>query len=31
MEMTYVVAEAFSAADLRHGPIAMIGRDFSWS
>jgi len=28
METTYVVAEAFSAADLRHGPIAMIGRDF---
>jgi glucosamine--fructose-6-phosphate aminotransferase (isomerizing) len=27
-ETTYVVAEAFSAADLRHGPIAMIGRDF---
>jgi glucosamine--fructose-6-phosphate aminotransferase (isomerizing) len=28
MEATYVVAEGFSAADLRHGPIAMIGRDF---
>ena len=28
METTYVVAHAFSAADLRHGPIAMIGRDF---
>ncbi len=28
METTYVVAEAFSAADLRHGPMAMIGRDF---
>jgi glutamine---fructose-6-phosphate transaminase (isomerizing) len=28
METTYVVAEAFSAADLRHGPIAMIGQDF---
>lgn len=28
METTYVVAEAFSAADLHHGPIAMIGRDF---
>jgi glucosamine--fructose-6-phosphate aminotransferase (isomerizing) len=28
METTYIVAEAFSAADLRHGPIAMIGRDF---
>jgi glucosamine--fructose-6-phosphate aminotransferase (isomerizing) len=24
----YVVAQAFSAADLRHGPIAMIGQDF---
>ena len=23
-----MVAEGFSAADLRHGPIAMIGRDF---
>jgi glutamine---fructose-6-phosphate transaminase (isomerizing) len=23
-----VVAHAFSAADLRHGPIAMIGQDF---
>jgi glutamine---fructose-6-phosphate transaminase (isomerizing) len=28
MEATYVVAEGFSAADLRHGPIAMIGYDF---
>jgi glutamine---fructose-6-phosphate transaminase (isomerizing) len=28
METSYVVAEAFSAADLRHGPMAMIGRDF---
>jgi len=28
METTYVVAEAFSAADLRHEPIAMIGQDF---
>ena len=28
METTYVVAQAFSTADLRHGPIAMIGRDF---
>ena len=28
METSYVVAEAFSAADLRHGPIAMIGQDF---
>lgn len=28
METTYVMAEAFSAADLRHGPIAMIGQDF---
>jgi glucosamine--fructose-6-phosphate aminotransferase (isomerizing) len=28
METTYIVAEAFSAADLRHGPIAMIGQDF---
>ena len=27
-ETSYLVAEAFSAADLRHGPIAMIGRDF---
>ncbi len=27
-ETSYVVAEAFSAADLRHGPIAMIGQDF---
>jgi len=28
METTHVVAEAFSAADLRHGPMAMIGQDF---
>jgi glucosamine--fructose-6-phosphate aminotransferase (isomerizing) len=28
MEATGVVAEGFSAADLRHGPIAMIGYDF---
>ena len=28
METSYVVAHAFSAADLRHGPIAMIGQDF---
>jgi glucosamine--fructose-6-phosphate aminotransferase (isomerizing) len=28
METSYVVAQAFSAADLRHGPIAMIGPDF---
>jgi glucosamine--fructose-6-phosphate aminotransferase (isomerizing) len=28
METSYLVAGAFSAADLRHGPIAMIGRDF---
>ena len=28
METTYVVAEAFSAADLRHGPIAVIDQDF---
>ena len=28
METTYIVAQAFSAADLRYGPIAMIGRDF---
>ena len=28
METTYLVAQAFSAADLRHGPIAMIGHDF---
>jgi glutamine---fructose-6-phosphate transaminase (isomerizing) len=27
-ETIYVVAEAFSAADLRHGPIAMVGRAF---
>ncbi len=28
METSYIMAEAFSGADLRHGPIAMIGRDF---
>ena len=28
METSYVVAESFSEADLKHGPIAMIGRDF---
>ena len=28
MEATYLVAEGFSAADLEHGPIAMIGHDF---
>jgi glucosamine--fructose-6-phosphate aminotransferase (isomerizing) len=28
MEAAYVVAEAFSGADLRHGPMAMIGQDF---
>jgi glutamine---fructose-6-phosphate transaminase (isomerizing) len=28
METTYIVAQAFSGADLRHGPIAMIGHDF---
>lgn len=28
METSYLAADAFSAADLRHGPIAMIGRDF---
>ena len=28
METNYVVAEAFSSADLRHGPMAMIGQDF---
>jgi glutamine---fructose-6-phosphate transaminase (isomerizing) len=28
METTYIVAQAFSAADLRHGPMAMIGHDF---
>ena len=28
MEATYVVAQGLSTADLRHGPIAMIGRDF---
>ena len=28
METSYVVAESFSVADLRHGPIAMIGQDF---
>ncbi len=28
METTYIVAQAFSVADLRHGPIAVISRDF---
>jgi glucosamine--fructose-6-phosphate aminotransferase (isomerizing) len=28
METTYTVTEAFSEADLRHGPMAMIGRGF---
>jgi glutamine---fructose-6-phosphate transaminase (isomerizing) len=28
METTHVVAQAFSAADLRHGPMAMIVQDF---
>jgi len=28
METTYIVAQTFSAADLRHGPIAMISHDF---
>jgi glucosamine--fructose-6-phosphate aminotransferase (isomerizing) len=28
MEITNIVAQAFSAADLRHGLIDMIGRDF---
>jgi len=28
METSYVAAQALSAADLRHGPMAMIGRDF---
>lgn len=28
METNYVVSEAFSAADLKHGPMAMIGQDF---
>jgi glutamine---fructose-6-phosphate transaminase (isomerizing) len=28
METSYVVAQSFSVADLRHGPIAMIGQDF---
>jgi len=27
METSYVVAQAFSAADLKHGPIAMFGQD----
>jgi glucosamine--fructose-6-phosphate aminotransferase (isomerizing) len=27
-ELTYVVAQPFSTADFRHGPIAMIERDF---
>jgi glucosamine--fructose-6-phosphate aminotransferase (isomerizing) len=28
METAYVVSEAFSEADFRHGPIAMTGKDF---
>ena len=28
METSYVVAQPFSAADLEHGPMAMIGQDF---
>ena len=28
METTYTVAQAFSEADFRHGPMAMIGRGF---
>jgi glutamine---fructose-6-phosphate transaminase (isomerizing) len=28
METCYVVAERFSAADFRHGPIALVERDF---
>ena len=28
METAYMVAEAFSGADLKHGPIAMISKDF---
>lgn len=28
METNYVVAEAFSAADIQHGPMAMIGQNF---
>ena len=28
METSYVVAQPFSEADLRHGPIAMVTRDF---
>jgi glucosamine--fructose-6-phosphate aminotransferase (isomerizing) len=28
METTYIVAHAFSGADLLHGPMAMIDRDF---
>lgn len=28
METTYIVAQPFSAADLRHGPFAMIDRGF---
>jgi glucosamine--fructose-6-phosphate aminotransferase (isomerizing) len=28
METCYIVAERFSAADLLHGPIAMVGRSF---
>ena len=27
-ELTYVVAEPYSSADFRHGPIAMVSRDF---
>jgi len=27
-ELAYVVAERYSAADFRHGPIAMVARDF---
>lgn len=28
METSYVVAQPFSEADLRHGPMAMVTRDF---
>ena len=28
METSYVMAQPFSAADLEHGPMAMIGQDF---
>lgn len=28
METSYLSAQAFSTADLRHGPVAMIGRDY---